>query len=193
MKKLILLLFTNIVLSSCTVNGWRDDSEKMPDHYRYRVKTLDSFQNLNQNFIYKITGEQLSEELKNHPKAIVYIFTNGSYLRLKPLQDFIDFAKEKDYKLFFVMDGYMNLRQTLEELSSNPSPIFVINRNADEDNFKPSYVSRFENRLNVNIFVKDKKITCFNCLLYFENGVFIKRIEEYSGTKPRNKITFNGK
>lgn len=70
MKKLTLLLFASIVSSSCTVNGWGDDSEKMPDYYRYRVKALDSFQNLNQNFIYKITGEQLSEELKNHQKRL---------------------------------------------------------------------------------------------------------------------------
>lgn len=193
MKKIILLVFASIVQISCTVNGWGDDSDKIPDHYRYRVKTLDSFQNLNQNFIYKITGEQLADELKNHPKAIVYIFTNGSYLRLKPLQDFIDFAKEKDYKLFFVMDGYMNLRQTLEELSSNPSPVFVINRNADEDNFKPNYVGRFQKALNVEIIKKEHKMTCFNCLLYFENGNFVKRIEEFSGTKPRKKITFNGR
>ncbi|TDX86109.1 membrane lipoprotein lipid attachment site-containing protein [Epilithonimonas xixisoli] len=193
MKKLILFLFATIALSSCTVYGWGDDSDKMPDHYRYRVKSLESFDNLNSNLIYKITGEQLTEELKKHPKAIVYIFTNGTDRRIKPLKDYIEFAKNNDYKLFFVMDGYMNLRQTLEELNSNPSPVFVINRNSDEDNFKPSYVSRFENRLNVNIIVDGKKITCFNCLLYFENGDFIKRIEEYSGTKPRKRITFNGK
>lgn len=193
MKKLILLVFATIALSSCTVYGFGDDYDKIPDHYRYRVKTLESFENLNSNLIYKITGEQLSLELKNHPKAVVYIFTNGSYLRLKPLQEFIDFAKEKDYKLFFVMDGYMNLRQTLEELSNNPSPVFVINHSIASRNYKPHYIGRFEKELNVEIIKNAQKMTCFNCLLYFENGAFIKRIEEYSGTKPRKRITFNGK
>ena len=162
-----------------------DDYNKLPDHYRYRVKALESFENLNSNLIYKVTGEQLSEELKNYPKAIVYIFTNGSYLRLRPLQDYIDFAKEKDYKLFFVMDGFMNLRETLEELSSHPSPVFSINPSIASKNYKPHYVGRFEKALNVEILKKEQKMTCFNCLLYFENGIFIKRIEEYSGPKPR--------
>lgn len=187
MKNLTYLIFLSVILNSCTVYGLGDDYEKIPNHYIYRVKTLESFENLNSNLIYRISGEQLAEELKNYPKSVVYIFTNGNYFRKKPLTDYIDFAKENDYKLFFVMDGYMYLRETLEGLNSNPSPVFVINRNTDESNFKPSYVSRFENRLNVKIIIKEKKITCFNCLLYFENGNFIKRIDEYSGTKRKEK------
>jgi len=134
MKKLILLFLTSALIYSCTVNGWGDDYGKVPDHYRYRLKTLESFENLNSNFIYKITGEQLSAELKKYPKSIVYIFTNGNNYRKRPLKDFIDFAKENDFKLFFVMDGYMYLRDTLEALTSNPSPVFIINRNPEEDN-----------------------------------------------------------
>ncbi len=182
MKNLILLLLTAILLNSCKIYGYGNDYEDLPDHYQQRIKTLESFNNLNPYLIYKVSGNQLSEELKNHPKVVVYIFTNGTHCRIRPLKDYVDLANENNYKLFFVMNGYYNLRDTLEDLSTYPFPIYSINNEVYNSNFKPKYVGLFEKDLNVKL---NENTIQLNHLFYFENGKFIKTIDEYSGTKPR--------
>ena len=78
----------------------------------------------------------------------------------------------------------MNFDDSIKELNTSQNPFFVINKNYYKKNFKPSYVTLFENDLKVN---SKENITYFNTLFYFENGEFIKILKEYSGVKEKIK------
>lgn len=184
MKKLILLLVIISVLKSCTVSGLGDDYKKLSDNQKSTILNLEKFDDLKHHLIYKISGKQLSEELRNHPKAMVYIFTNGTKLRIKPLKDYESYAANNGYKLFFVMDGYMNLNETISGLSTSHNPLFVINKDIYNKNFKPTYTRLFIKDLGIK---KEDSIKYSNGLLFFENGKFIKLIEEYSGFKSKKE------
>lgn len=77
MKKIILFLFITLIVTSCRVQGLTNDFGKLNEDEKMKIIELSSFDNLNNKFIYKISGLQLNEELKKHPKSIVYIFKNG--------------------------------------------------------------------------------------------------------------------
>src|SRR5690606_40478443 len=74
----LFLLFTGSAILSCIqVYGLTNDYGKLSDEQKSLISPLKSFDNLEYGKIYTINPVQLKDELKNHKKAIVYVFTNG--------------------------------------------------------------------------------------------------------------------
>lgn len=175
MKKIFFIILIFSIFNSCQVWGLSSDYKKLSFNYKSRIVALDSFENLKPNLIYKINGKQLSEELKKYPKALVYVFTNVKNPKIK-LERYVHYANENNYKLFLVMDGYMNLNDTLTQHNNFYStPLFSIDNQHYESNNKLYYVRLFEIDL---LQLEERYYKCFSCAYAFENGKFIKLINE---------------
>jgi hypothetical protein len=146
MKKIKMFLFITLLVASCKIQGLTNDYSKLKDNDKMKIIELSSFDNLNNEFIYKINGFQLSNELKKHPKSIVYIFKNGCTSKLcYPLFAYENYAKKNGYKLFLVMDGYGNLNETLEQPFSGI--LFSINNEYYNSKYRATYSRYFENEI----------------------------------------------
>jgi len=176
MKKFFFSILIFSIFNSCQVWGLSSDYKKLSFNYKSRIVALDSFENLKPNLIYKINGKQLSEELKKYPKALVYVFTSVKNTKIK-LERYVQYANENNYKLFLVMDGYMNLDDTLTQHNNFYSiPLFSIDNQYYNSNNKLKYVTYFETDL---LQLKEGYYSkCFCCAYSFENGKFIKIINE---------------
>ena len=145
-KKIALSILTIILVSSCSIQGLTSDFGKLNENQKSKIILLTSFEKIETNYIYKINGVQLKQELKKYPKSIVYIFKNGCTSDLcKPLLIYENYAKKNDFKLFLVMDGYAELNETLEQPIS--SPLFVINNEYYKSNIRANYSRYFENEI----------------------------------------------
>jgi hypothetical protein len=146
MKKIILFLFITLIVTSCRVQGLTNDLGKLNEDEKMKIIELSSFDNLDNKFIYKINGLQLNEELKKHPKSIVYIFKNGcTSKQCYPLFTYENYAKNNGYKLFLVMDGYADLYETLEQPFT--SILFSINNEYYNSKYRITYSRYFENEI----------------------------------------------
>jgi hypothetical protein len=146
MKKIIMFLFITLIVASCKIQGLTNDYSKLKDNDKMKIIELSSFDNLNNEFIYRINGLQLNNELKKHPKSIVYIFKNGCTSKLcYPLFAYENYAKKNGYKLFLVMDGYGNLNETLEQPISGI--LFSINNEFYNSKYRATYSRYFENEI----------------------------------------------
>lgn len=116
--------------------------------------------------VFKINHEQLLEELKNHDKALVYLFVNGCKSEYcLPMYMYENWAKENGYKLFLVMYNVSNFRETL---SQNPSEQIYV---ADYDYYKKRIPSKqFKNGLK-GLPVK-QRYKFEGSLFVFKNGVY---------------------
>jgi hypothetical protein len=147
MKKIIISSFILFVFTSCKIQGLTNDYHKLKEEEKLKIIELTSFVKSDKDFIHKINGLQLNEELKNHPKSIVYIFKNGCTSKLcYPLVTYENYAKQNGYKLFLVMDGYANLNETLEQSVS--SALFSINNEYYNSKFRATYSRYFENEIS---------------------------------------------
>lgn len=100
--KIILSILLCLSLASCTVYGVTNDYKKLSDDDKSTIVSLKNFDDTNVKYIYKINGKQLKEELKKHPKSVVYIFSNGCTSQYcLPMSNYERFAKENNYKLFW--------------------------------------------------------------------------------------------
>lgn len=147
--KIILTILFSLLLTSCTVYGWSNDFKKLSGEQQNSIVTVQSFENTNSQNIYKITGNQLKEELKKHPKSLVYIFTNGCVSKYcLPMSNYERFAKDNNYKLFLVMNGYGQLEETTKQRSEVfTEPLYAINNEAYNSNTRWKYSRYFENEL----------------------------------------------
>lgn len=115
-----------IVSISCSIQGITNDYGKLSIEHKKRIVELVDFNITNSEYIYKLSGLQLKEELKKHPRSLVYLFKNGCASKLcKPLMVYENYAKQNGYKLFLVMNGYANLSETL--IQPYTSTLFSIN------------------------------------------------------------------
>src|SRR5690606_15223959 len=105
------------ILHSCVqVIGLTNDYGKLSEEQKYLISPLKNFDNLENGKIYTLNSTQLKEELKKHPKSLVYVFTNGCVSKYcLPMNIYINYAETNGYKLFLVMNGYANLSQTLDQ------------------------------------------------------------------------------
>ncbi|WP_144283209.1 hypothetical protein [Chryseobacterium echinoideorum] len=147
--KIILTILLSLSLTSCTVYGWSNDYKKLSGEQQNSIVTLQNFENTNSQNIYKVTGNQLKEELKKHPKSLVYIFTNGCVSEYcLPMSNYEKFAKENNYKLFLVMNGYGHVEETTKQRSEVfTEPLYSINNEAYNSNTRWKYSRYFENEL----------------------------------------------
>ena len=153
--KYIFTFLLCFALSSCTIYGVTNDYKKLSEEEKKTIVPLDDFEKTEENNIYKINGLQLKEELKKHPKSLVYIFTNGCTSSFcLPMSNYENFAKENGYKLFLVMEGYGHLHET----TAQRSKIFTETLYAiDNDYYKSWYSVRFHRFFENDIRGLDRK------------------------------------
>lgn len=149
MKKVLIYLTVAGLVSSCIVQGLTNDYKKLTESQKKSVLDLETFYDVRQGFIYKVNGQQLKAELKNHNRSIVYIFSNGCSSEFcKPLVFYENYARDNNYKLFMVMNGYTNLDATIKQAISNP--LFVIDNFYYDEKISYKYTRYFENELTGN-------------------------------------------
>lgn len=177
MKKLLILpLF--LLLTSCIIRGNLDgitnDYNKLTAEQKDRVVPLEDFNRLDTLHIYKVSGQRLAQELKQYPKGLVYIFSNGcrsSYCL--PMSNYENFARQNNYKLFLVMEGYGELQRTLGQRSEVfTAPLFSIDNDFYGSTYSVTYSRMFRNALRG--LPKEAKPKWEGNLYYFENGSLVK-------------------
>lgn len=170
---LLLPIFTFLIYSCITIGGLTNDYNKLNDEQKSLISPLKSFDDLENGKIYTINPVQLKEELKNHPKSMVYVFTNGcSSEYCFPMNVYISYAKINNYKLFLVMNGYTQLNETLAQEAE--VPYFSIDNEYYSVNNRSKYSSYFENEL-MDLPKETKHKEYPGNLFFFENGEF-KRV-----------------
>lgn len=149
MVKKILPLLLLCLLSSCTVTGFTDDYKKLYPEQQRTIVPLESFSHSDPQLIYKINGVQLREELKKHPKSMVYIFTNGCPSKYcLPMSTYEKYARENGYRLFLVMSGYGNLKETTKQRSEVfTAPLYAMDSDYYGSKIRMTYNKHFENDL----------------------------------------------
>jgi hypothetical protein len=149
MKRLLILLFSIFIVSSCILfdfYGITNDYDELSDQQRMMVRQLSSFENLNNDFIYEISGPQLLQELKTNDKSMVYTFANGcSSENCLPLNQIEYYAEEYGYQLYLVMSGYSRLEATTTQPID--SPLFAISTEYYETNKSRKYQIAFKKDL----------------------------------------------
>ena len=149
MKNLFFSLIIAFSASSCTIYGLTDDYKKLYPEEQNKIVKLENFNHVNSSNIYKINGLQLKEELKNHPKSIVYTFKNGcSSVYCLPMSTYEKYAKDNGYKLFLVMSGYGNLQETTKQRSEVfTETLYAIDSDYYETRFNSTFHKYFTNDL----------------------------------------------
>lgn len=147
--KYFLLIISLTILSSCTMYGVSNDYKKLSEVEKTKIVPLENFTHLDASHIYKINGSQLKEELKKHPKSLVYLFSNSCKSDYcLPMSTYEQFAKENNYQLFLVMEGYGKLDQTTQQRSEVfTAPLFAINNDDYKSWYSVRYSRLFENEL----------------------------------------------
>lgn len=171
MKTFLFFIFTSSVVSSCIqIQGLTNDYGKLTVNQKSLISSLKSFDNLENGKIYTINPVQLKEELKNHQKAIVYVFTNGCVSKsCLPMNVYKSYAETNGYKLFLVMNGYAKLNETLDQMVE--VPYFAIDNDFYGVTNRSKYSTYFENELMG--FPKETKHKEYpGNLFFFENGEF---------------------
>ncbi|MCK9452988.1 MAG: hypothetical protein M0Q90_14940 [Bacteroidales bacterium] len=172
MKQLFFWFGTLIILNSCVIQGLTNDYGKLSDNEKALIHDFEGFSEVESHAIYEINGKALREELKNHPKSIVYIFANGcSSDFCKPLQVYENFANEHDYRLFMVMIGYANLDKTMEQQFS--SPLYAIDTDYYETRISYKYNRYFENDFQ-GLETKAKQGDYAGSLYFFEGDSLVE-------------------
>lgn len=119
---------------------------------------------------------QLKDELKNYPKAIVYVFTNGCKTEYcLPMNVYKSYAETNGYKLYLVMNGYADLNTTLDQKVE--VPYFSIDNDYYGVSSRAKYSSYFENEL-MNLPRETKHKEYLGNLFFFENGEFKNAYKE---------------
>ena len=176
MKKIILLIFLATALNSCglvEINGLSDDYKKLTDEQKEMFELFKQNEDLDKNKIYRITADQLKEELEKYPKALVYVFTNGCPSDFcKPLYIYEKWAKENNYELFLVMRSYANLKETTDQKYSGN--LYVINSDFYGKKAFMRYSVFFENELKG--LDKKAKENWEGGLFFYENGNYVKTL-----------------
>ena len=166
--KYLLTILISFFLVSCTVYGVTNDYKKLLPAEKERIVHLENFNKVDSSHVYKINGLQLKNELKNYPKSLVYIFTNGCTSEYcLPMSNYESFAKENGYKLFLVMEGYSHLQKTIGQRSSVfTSSLYSIDNDFYNSWYSVRFSRFFENELRgIN---KKEKPDWTGSLFFFE-------------------------
>lgn len=173
------LVFAISYLSvSCTIYGVTNDYGKLNKSEKEKIVDFDSTSELSLEKVYKINGTQLLEEIKKHPKVMIYEFTNGcTGATCYPLTSFENYAKENHYTLFLVMNGYGDLNKSLIEPIL--SPLFAIDNYYYKSNIRGSYRKKFLKDMLLDVPEADKIVKEFYGGIYlFENGKLDKTVDD---------------
>ncbi len=147
-KNIVSLLLVLIMFSSCkTIQGLTNDYDKLTESQTSKIVKLESFDQTHIGYIYEVTADQLKSELQKNQKSLVYVFTNGcSNVSCRPLKVYEQFARNNDYKLYMVMNGYRTLNETLDQTIS--TPLYAINSAYYGTKYRWRYSRFFENEIS---------------------------------------------
>lgn len=147
--KYFLLIISLFALQACTLYGFTNDYKKLSESEKATVLPLKSFNETDSEHIYKINGVQLKSELKKHPKSLVYIFSNGCTSTLcLPMSNYENFARDNNYKLFLVMEGFGHLQKTVQQRSDVfTAPLYAIDNDFYNSWYSEKFHRYFENDL----------------------------------------------
>lgn len=181
MKKIFTTITISMLLLSCSISGLTNDYSKLKEEDKVKIVTLENFENLDTEKIYKISGKQLRSEIGKHEKSLVYVFKNGCTSDYcKPMFVYENYAKQNGYQLFLVMEGYGNLDATLGQRSSFENPLFAINADLYDSKYRAVYSRKFENELlKKDINYKSKEY--LGNLFFFEGN----RLEKIAKELPK--------
>jgi hypothetical protein len=82
MKKILLYIALSSLIFSCKIQGLTNDYDMLNETQKKMLVDLVDFKDLKSENIYKITGNQLKQELANHPKSLVYIFKKWLFVKV---------------------------------------------------------------------------------------------------------------
>lgn len=177
MRPILSIISACILSTSCSVQGLTDDYKKLNVAQREIVKVYTPLEAESRK-IYKINGTQLLDEVKRHPKALVYVFVNGCRSEhCKPMFIYENFARKNDYKLFLVMSGFASLEDTMNQPFE--SPLYAIDAQHYNTIYRGKYTRYFYNELAGK--PKGDIDWTTESLFFFENGKLVQR----SDTLPR--------
>ena len=145
MKNVSFVILSVFLITSCIISRGNHYSH-LSEEDRAKIKDLNNFEDLNKNFIYEITADQLLNELQNHPKSLVYIFTSGcSGDTVNSLSEIEEYAEQNNLRLFLILTGYWQLNQTLDQ--DLESQLFSIDAKEYGNPNKAGYTTKFRKEL----------------------------------------------
>lgn len=166
MKKVVFVFLSLLLVSSCIIS--RGNHYKfLSEEHRAKVKQLENFNDLNENYIYEITDVQLAKELENHSKSMVYIFTGGCSGNPTSLSEIEEYADQNNLKLFLILTGYWQLDHTLGQDIKNQ--LFSIKASEYGNPNKPGYTTKFRNGLGFKEYYANHKKS--GHFMFFEGSV----------------------
>ena len=166
------------LFSSCiSFYGITNDYDWLTNEQKEKVLKLESFDGLDSKNIYEINGTQLKNEMKNHPKSLVYTFANGCGSKMcKPLFVYENYAKENGYKIFLLMHGYANLKATTSQKFENP--LFAIDFDYYGSEKRSECDLYFENDLKGLPRTQKNKGKYEGSIYFFEGDSLVKIMRE---------------
>lgn len=169
-KSTLLGLVCCTLLSCIQVRGLTDDYNKLTAEQKTLVQSFRSNTSLTKGKVYKINATELLDELREYPKAIVYIFTVGCPSdSCLPLPIYEAYARANGYKIFFVVTSYMDLDEALDEPISER--MFVIDSDYYGKKYFRKYVDYFESELQGRD-CKSKEVVYDGGINFFEYGIY---------------------
>jgi len=179
----LLALLLMMVFPSCSiieVNGLGNDYNDLTESQKALVRPLESFEEAQPGWVYKLTIPMLKEELEKQPKAIVRVFNPACRGNAcKPLSTFQQYAQENGYVLYQVMISYAGLGDAVAQ--SKEFPLFVIDNDYYGTSLQPLYLRYFTNEL-VGLPRKTKERDVPKELVgqfyFFEDGRLMKVTEK---------------
>ncbi|MDL2228197.1 hypothetical protein LJC25_03655 [Bacteroidales bacterium OttesenSCG-928-K03] len=168
-----LFLLSFLIMQSCiTITGVTDDYNKTTENQKKIIHYFEEDVDLVDGNIYRINAMQLKNEMAKYPKSLVYVFTNGcTASNCFPMRTYIDYAEKHDYKLFIVMNGFGNVKETLVQYA--PIPYYVINSEYYGTNKREKYEVKFLSEL-INKELTRKEKQELGTLFIFEGEKFIR-------------------
>jgi hypothetical protein len=148
MKKIIYYYILLLIATSCQIYGITNDYKKLSEAEKSHIKEFNGFNNTEPKSIYEINGIQLKEELKNNKKSIIYTFINGCGPDCFRIEYMENYAKENNYNLYLVMNGYSRLNQTLEQYFT--IPLYSVDAEYYGTKFSSKYSTMFKNEIAGN-------------------------------------------
>ncbi|EHQ42987.1 LOW QUALITY PROTEIN: hypothetical protein Myrod_2160 [Myroides odoratus DSM 2801] len=184
--KLLALAGLALLCSSCiTITGLTSDYKKLDPASTPYLATYEAGKDTLPNRLYRITGEQIRQQMEQHDKILVYTFANGcSGSTCYPLATFKRWAEENGYKLYLVTVGYNNLGATLNQQVN--LPLYVIDYKAYHTNMRGKYYDRFLLDLLKNEVNSTEIVHKQNASLYaFEKGKLTQASNDLLQLEPK--------
>ncbi len=176
----LLLMFTFPSCAIIEINGLGNDYNDLTESQKALVRPLESFEEAQPGWVYKLTMPMLKEELERQSKAVVRVFNPACRGNAcKPLSSFQQYAQENGYVLYQVMISYAGLGDAVAQ--SAEFPLFVIDNESYGTSLQPLYLRYFTNEL-VGLPRKTKERDVPEELVgqfyFFEDGRLMKVTDE---------------